>query len=95
MDLIFVVLFWAGFAAILFCVFVERGIIMGRLSSIRNKRVPIAFTQKTRFQLIEDYKNEHGSGREDVWYKYLRMIYSHGLKYVFFMFGIAVLAFIF
>ncbi len=94
MALIFTVLFCAGLVAALLGVFVERGIVMGRLSSLRNEKVPLAFTQKARYQLLEDYKNEYGSGSEDIWYKYLITAYTHGMKYVWFMLVIAVLVFV-
>jgi hypothetical protein len=88
---LFTTIFWVAFVGGFFGVFLER-IVMGRLSHVRNKDVQLAFTQKARLQLLEDYKTECGKGREDLWYKYLMTVYTHGMKFVWFMLALGVLA---
>ena len=95
MDSLFIIIFWLGFAAMLVAVVAERFVVEGRLSRIRNAKLPIAFTQKARIKRLEDYKQEFSKGEEDLWYRYLQTINKHGTRYVIVMLVMGVLAFLF
>ena len=95
MDLLFITLFWSAFIAVGVGVFVNALIVNRRLSQARGKDLPITFTRKSQFQRLEDYKNEYGNGREDIWHKYLKTILVHGRKGAGMLFVIAILALIF
>ena len=95
MDLLFQILFYILFLMVIVAVFVETLIVNSRLSHIRGKELPLTFTIKSQLQRLEDYKKEYGMGQEDIWYKFLKSLKVHGLKYVGIMLVLGLLAVIF
>ncbi len=93
MGLVAIVLFYFGFVVILAGVFIRTLIVDSRLSHVRRSKLPLTFSKKSHLQRLTDYKIECCRGHEDIWYKYLHLVHTQGLKFVvvvLFIFALAI-----
>ena len=96
MTYIVQILFFLLFVFAFIGVFLERAVIMKKLSQHRNIKVNLAYTQKQRFKNLEEYRtiveNENGNL---ISYWILHGLYSHGQRYVVFLILLVIISFMF
>lgn len=75
-------------------VYGERAVVMGSLSKVKGEEVKLAYTQKARFALIEEYRVQCCHGSADFWYTFLNLAYSKGMWVCWGFIALALLSFV-